>query len=160
MKKIAVNILFSGGTLRCAAKQTKLSKITVSRLRMALSQEDKSAIKSLLSPSKSKRRRSPHFANFEERQIVEFVKVAARRGFAVTPDEFRVIAGDIGEALGKPFKNGLPSIEWINLFRTRHLDLTVRRINRISIAKHDAQHPDHVRTYETVLRAVLVIRAV
>ena len=140
--------------MRCAAKQTKLSKKAVSRLRMALSQEDKSAIKSLLSPSKSKRGRSPHFANFEERQIVEFAKVAARRGFAVTPDELRLIARNIGEALGKPFKNGLPSIEWINLFRTRHLDLTVRKINRISIAKHDAQHPDHVRTYETVLRAV------
>ena len=127
----------------------------MSRLSAALKKANKEKIKLLLSPSKRARGRRQHLTIPEEKQTVFLAAVAAKRGFAVTPEELRVRSGDVARSLGKPLKNGLSSEDWVRNFLTRHTKICFQKIERINVAKHDAQRPDHVRSYEKVLKDVI-----
>ena len=151
-KKRAYDILSNGGSVRVAAKQTDLGVATVGRLSAAINKNEIEKVKLLLSPTKCHQGRRRHFTDDEEHYLADYVILASKRGFAVTTEQLRVVAGELASKLGKPFKNEIPSKDWVNTFRSEHRDLTVRKCERVYIAKYDAGHPNHVKTYERVLK--------
>ena len=83
--------------------------------------------------------------------LCAFVRSASQRGFLVTTEQPRVVARELGRKLCKPFKQGRPGKDWVRGFWSVHRDLVFRNFEKLKLTKHDAFHPDHVETYETVL---------
>ena len=155
-KKLALNHLYSGSTVRDAAAVSGISHGTASRLSSAINKKDKTQLKQLLSPTTGHAGRKPHLNKNEEKQIRYLIVVAAARGFAVTTEQLQALAGEFAKECGKDFKKGIPSIEWTRNFAQRHKILTRRKCERQDMAKHHASHPDHVATYAMVLKKVEV----
>ena len=55
----------------------------------------------------------------------------------------------------KAYKNRLPSNETVRLFRSKHREITIRNGQEKEKAKLMAEHPDHARICEKVLRSAV-----
>lgn len=86
--------------------------------------------------------------------ICEFKEKMSSVGFLVGTPEVKNIACKIANERGVPFSDGIPSDEWVSSFRARNRYLRYRLVRPKDIAKIHAEHPDHVRTLESVLKEI------
>ncbi len=124
---------------------------------MAQAVEDRDAhqIEKLLNVTGNRRGPNRVLNDDDEKMICERIIFAAARGFPVYDDDLPKLMAKLADDGRKGFERGLPLKASIRSFRVRHREITLRRGQEKERAKLLAEHPDHARTCERVLRNVI-----
>lgn len=153
-RTLAVEMLKRGEKNVRIRERTGVSNGTLGRLKRAVLEKNVGTLNCLLNPDDHRRGSPTQISPAAERRIVMRLKDGAKRGFAMDKDGLRLVACNVAREENAPFRNGLPSQDWIRAFRSRHRDLTFKAHELKDTTKLAAESFEHVNTLACVLEKV------
>lgn len=139
-------------SLREISSRTRVTKSIVGQLKELLKLKDEMGIDGLLKAVTLWV--GPFFTDEEERMIVERLCFCASRGFAITQNVLKRIMARIAADGRNGWRNGVPSDDAIRSFRSRHREITYRKIENKEGAKLRAENREHVQTLFTAMEEI------
>ena len=142
-------------TVRDLASSTTLSIGIVHKIKKAVEQDEKEALRRLLDPANNRRGRRTVLTKDEESLMSQAFQRFGATGRAIGEASAKEIMGNIANDGRIPgFKNGLPCGDTIRAFRARNPELRFRRAEAKEGVKLRAENYHHVKTYKSVLEEI------